>query len=85
MEQQDGIVGFVVYKDMGGAQDMEVLRGDTGTVVLFADYKAAKGESGWFDVVAPITQKRWEELGRPKARSVGGSCLISPTGGKRSR
>ena len=68
MEQQKrgGIAGFVIYKDKNDAMEMEALKDAAGTIVLFTNYNEAKSESAWLDVVAPVTQRRLEELCRPK-------------------
>ena len=64
LEVEEPVVGWVVWKDEW--KEMVVLGDEDGQPRLFTSYAAAKWERGSLDVVAPVTQRRYDELGGKK-------------------
>ena len=60
LEVEEPVVGWVVWKD--AETEMVVLGDGDGQPRLFTSYAAAKWEQGSLDVVAPVTQRRYDEL-----------------------
>ena len=68
MDGQETVVGFILFQDVEGNADMQVLKDKEGIPILFDDYAVAQQQRCFLDVVAPVTQRRFEELCPPKVR-----------------
>ncbi len=66
MDGQETVVGFVLFQDVEDNADMQVLKDQQGVPILFDDYAVAQQQRCFLDVVAPVTQRRFEELCPPK-------------------